>query len=128
MSKTKSSKPSNMELQILSVLWEKGPLPVKEINAALPDKKERAYTTVLTLVQLMEKKGLVSRTRDGVRHIYKAKQSRDKILKPMMSNMVSNVFGGNPATAMQFLMDGQKVSSEEIEQMRQMLDELEGQD
>ena len=54
-------KPSQVEMQILSILWEKGPLPVKDINALMPDKKKRAYTTVLTVLQLMEKKGLVTK-------------------------------------------------------------------
>ena len=122
---SKTSKPSQVEMQILSILWEKGPLPVKDINALMPDKKKRAYTTVLTLMQLMEKKGLVTHARDGMRHIFRVKKSRESILKPFMSDLVSNVFGGNPASAMQFLMDDQKVSTDDIAKMRQMLDELE---
>ena len=125
MATAKSSKPSNMEMKILSVLWAKGPLPVKDINAAMPDKKTRAYTTVLTLLQLMEKKGLVVHARDGVRHIYRAKKSRDQIMKPFMNELVSTMFGGKPATAMQFLMDNQEVSSDGIAQMRKMLDDME---
>lgn len=122
---SKYLKPSNVEMQILSILWEQGPLPVKDINAAMPDKKKRAYTTVLTLLQLMEKKGLVAHARDGIRHIYRVKKSRKKILKPFMSDLVSNVFGGNPASAMQFLMDDQDMSAEDIADMRRMLDEME---
>lgn len=122
----KRTKPSNLELQILGVLWELGPLPVKEIGKVIPDGKERAYTTVLTLLQVMEKKGLVSRTREGMRHIYRAKLSRDEVLKPVMSDMVSNFFGGNPARAMQFMMGDDTVSAEEIAELRQMLDDLEG--
>ena len=125
MSKAKSSKPSNVEMQILSILWAQGPLPVKDINAAMPDKKKRAYTTVLTVLQLMEKKGLVAHARDGVRHIYRAKKSREHILKPFMSDLVSNVFGGNPASAMQFLVEKKDVSAEDIATMRQLLDDLE---
>ena len=118
-------KPSQVEMQILSILWEKGPLPVKDINASMPDKKKRAYTTVLTVLQLMEKKGLVTHARDGVRHIYRVKRSREKILKPFMKDLVSHVFGGNPASAMQFLMNDKKVSADDISKMRKMLDELE---
>lgn len=126
MGKAKYTKPSNLELQVLSVLWARGPLPVKEINAALPDKKKRAYTTVLTVLQLMEKKSLVVHTQDGVRHVFRAKQRRDQILKPVMRDLVSNLFGGNAASAMQFLMDEQEISAEEIATMRRMLDEMEG--
>lgn len=125
MSKSKSQAPTKVELQILSVLWERGPLSVKAINGVMPDGKKRAYTTVLTLLQLMEKKGLVTHTGDGVRNIYRAKKSQKQILKPFMGELISNVFGGNPASAMQFLVDGQDVSPEDISDMRRMLDELE---
>ena len=120
----KATKPSNLELQILSILWEQGPLPVKAINEAMPDGKARAYTTVLTLVQSMEKKGLVTHTRDGNRHIFRAKHGRETVLKPYMSNLVTNVFGGNPADAMQFLLGSESLSHENIDQLRNMLDEL----
>lgn len=122
---TNTTKPSNLELQILSILWEHGPLPVKDINEAMPDGKERAYTTVLTLLQSMEKKGLVTHTRDGNRHIYKAKHSRDKVLKPIMNSLVTNVFGGDPADAMQFLLGSESFSGDDIERLRGMLDDLE---
>lgn len=125
MTKSKKQKPTSVEMQILSILWEQGSLPVKDINAAMPDQKKRAYTTVLTLMQLMEKKGLVAHSNDGVRHIYRAKKTQEQILKPFMSDLLSNVFAGKPANAMQFLVGGQEVSSEEISDIRRMLDELE---
>ncbi|MCF6283685.1 MAG: BlaI/MecI/CopY family transcriptional regulator [Candidatus Hydrogenedentes bacterium] len=125
MTKSKAGKPSNLELQILSILWDRGPLPVKKINAAMPDKKQRAYTTVLTLLQLMEKKGLVTHEREGVRHIFKAKPRRNTILKPMMQDLVSNIFGGNPASAMQFIMDREQVTDDDVATMRKLLDDWE---
>ena len=118
------SKPSNLELQILAILWEQGPLPIKAINDAMPDGKERAYTTVLTIVQSMEKKGLVTHTREGNRHIYRAKYSRKKVLHPYMSNLVTNLFGGNPASAMQFMLGSESLSENDIDQLRKMLDEM----
>ncbi len=60
-------RPSDAEVQILSVLWERGPLTVRELREAMPDGKGRAYTTVLSLVQIMEKKGLVGHTAQGRR-------------------------------------------------------------
>ena len=67
----KRPRPSEMELQILAVLWEHGPSTVRAIRQLLPDGKNRAYTTVLTLVQIMEKKGLVGHTSQGQAHVYR---------------------------------------------------------
>ena len=61
----KRPRPSELELQVLSVLWDRGPLPVRAIRELLPDGKDRAYTTVLTLLQILEKKGLVGHTSQG---------------------------------------------------------------
>ena len=66
----KRPRPSELELQILSVLWERGPLPIRAIREALPDGKDRAYTTVLTLVQIMEKKGSWATPSQGQAHVY----------------------------------------------------------
>lgn len=124
----KATKPSNLELQILAILWEQGPLPVKAINECMPDGKARAYTTVLTLLQSMEKKGLVSHKREGNRHIFRAKYSREKVLKPFMSTLVTNIFGGDPTSAMQFMLGSEKLSGEDITRLRAMLDELDAND
>src|SRR5512135_3264596 len=101
----KTPRPSETELQILSLLWEHGPMPVREIREALPDGKNRAYTTVLTLVQIMEKKGLVNHTAQGQAHLYHPLVGRRQILRPLMRDLLRNVFGGRPAEAVQCLLD-----------------------
>ena len=63
-------KPSDLELQVLSVLWDHGPRTVREILERIPDGKERAYTTVLTILQGMSRKGLVTHTQEGAAHVY----------------------------------------------------------
>ncbi len=68
----KKSQPSDLELQVLGVLWGRGAATVREILESLPDGKRRAYTSVLSVVQVMEKKGLVKRQRerDGLAHVF----------------------------------------------------------
>ena len=117
----KRPRPSELELQILSVLWERGPLPIRDIRAALPDGKARAYTTVLTLLQIMEKKGLVGHTARGQAHVYHPLVTRRQVLRPLMRDMLRNVFGGRPVDAVQCLLDGAKLDDEELAQIRQMI-------
>jgi len=111
-------------MQVLSLLWQKGPCTAREVLNALPDGKERAYTTVLSVMQVMEKKGLLSHDRKGNANLYKAKVRQKKIMEPVMSTLVKNLFGGSRTAAMQMLL-GKDVSQEEIAEIRQLLDEIE---
>lgn len=119
---TKSNSPSNLELQVLSVLWETGPATVREVLAKLPDGKERAYTTVLTIMQNMEKKGLLSREPRGNAHVYSPTESKRQTLRPMMRGLLQNVFGGRVSTVMQHLLEDSEVSEDELGEIRRLID------
>lgn len=119
----KSNKPSNLELQVLSVLWEKGESTVRDVLAALPDGKQRAYTTVLTVMQNMEKKGLVARSKNGAAHVYRPTESQRQTLKPMMQSLLQNVFGGSVSTVMQHLLEESEVSDDELIEIRRLIDQ-----
>jgi predicted transcriptional regulator len=121
----KKREPSNLEMQVLSLLWERGPSTVRDIQEALPDGKTRAYTTVLTVMQVMEKKGLLSHTSQGNTHVYSPKVSSQQTLGPLLRNLVRNLFGGSPATAMQHLLDENDVSREELARLKEMIRERE---
>lgn len=117
----KRPRPSELELQILSVLWDRGPLPIRVIREALPDGKNRAYTTVLTLVQILEKKGFVGHTARGQAHVYHPLVKRKEVLRPLMRDMLRNVFGGRRAEAVQCLLDGAQLDEEELSQIRRAI-------
>jgi BlaI family transcriptional regulator, penicillinase repressor len=117
----KNAQPSSLELQVLSVLWENGPTTAREMLEALPDGKKRAYTTVLSVLQVMEKKGLVKHTTEGVTHVYKSVAKKRQVLRPMLRDMVSNVFGGSASSAMQHLLEENDISGEELDEIRAVL-------
>lgn len=117
------AQPSDLELQVLSVFWDKGPLTVRQLMDQLPDRKKRAYTTVLTVVQVMEKKGLVVHDREGVTHIYRAAVQQRQIMRPLMRRMLQNIFGGKPSLAVQYLVNEADVSPEELAAIRKLIDE-----
>jgi BlaI family penicillinase repressor len=117
----KQNRPSNLEMQALSVLWEHGPLSARAVMEKMPDKKPRAYTTILSVLQVMEKKGLVTHETEGNRHVYAPKAKQQAVVGSMLKTMVKNIFGGSASTAMQHLLETTPVSQEEIVQMRQLL-------
>ena len=119
------ARPSELELQVLGVLWDRGPSPVREILEAMPDGKDRAYTTILSVLQVLEKKGLVRHTRQGLANIYHPMHRRGQVLGPMMKDLMRNVFGGSPARALQSLLDGSEVTPGELEEIRKVIEQAE---
>ena len=114
--------PSQFEMQILSVLWQDGPLTVRDLRARLPDGKRRAYTTVLSAMQVMEKKGFLSHFKEGTANVYQAAIAKPKVLGPFLRRMVTNIFGGSPSNAVQYLLEDNDISKEELDQIKALID------
>jgi predicted transcriptional regulator len=119
----KKTQPSNLELQVLSVLWSRGPASARDVLDAMPDGKKRAYTTVLSVMQVMEKKGLLTHTADGNVHVYRPTVSRRRTLGPLLRGLVRNVFGGRASAVMQHLLNETDVAGSEVEEIRRLLEE-----
>ena len=99
-----SKRPSNLELQALSVLFEKGPSTVNTVLNSMPDGKERAYTTILSVMQSLEKKNLVLARLDGRAHVYHPTKSQDRIILPITKEFVQNAFGDSLGKAILYLL------------------------
>jgi predicted transcriptional regulator len=121
----KQREPSKLEMQVLSVLWERGAVTVRELLDAMPDGKKRAYTTILSVMQVMEKKGFVSHTQEGNAHVYAARISREKVTTPLLRSLVRDVFGGSPAAALQHLLEGHRVSRGELDEVKRLIADYE---
>lgn len=119
--------PAEFELQVLGTLWEHGPGTVRQVMDRLSDGKERAYTSVLSVMQVMQKKGLleVADERDGLAHIFRPLVSREQIAVPLLQGLVRKIFGGRTQTALSHLLQSDSVSHDEIAAMRKLLDEHE---
>jgi BlaI family transcriptional regulator, penicillinase repressor len=116
-------RPSELELQVLSLLWRGGPKTVRQVMENLPDGRKRAYTSVLSVMQVMEKKGFLTHTGEGNTHIYSPVLSRGKVLGEHMKRLVVQVFGGSRAEAVQQLLDESEVTGEEIEEIKKLLED-----
>jgi len=109
----KPSNPSNLELQALSVLWHQGPSTVASIQETLPDGKDRAYTTVLTVMQNLERKHLVRRSLVGRAHVYEAAYSQEVIVRRATRDFLTNAFGGRLGEALLTILSAGTLTPEE---------------
>jgi predicted transcriptional regulator len=105
--------PSNPELQALPVLWHEGPSTVAAILDTLPDGKDRAYTTVLSVMQSLERKRLVKRVRVGRAHVYEAAYSQEMIVRRATHDFLTNAFGGRLGEAILTLLSAGNLTPEE---------------
>jgi predicted transcriptional regulator len=125
MAKT-SPRPTDAELEILSVLWEHGPSTVREVHQTLLANKPAGYTTVLKIMQIMAEKGLVRRDETARAHIYHARQPREQTERQLLGHLVDRVFSGSASRLVMRALASRKASPEELSEIRGMLDELEG--
>ena len=107
------SHPSNLELQALSVLWHDGPSTVASVLETLPDQKDRAYTTVLSVMQSLERKNLVKRALVGRAHVYEAAYSQEVIVQRATHDFLTNAFGGRLAEALLAILSAGSLTPEE---------------
>jgi predicted transcriptional regulator len=121
-----SSQPTAVELEILRVLWELGPSPVRAIHARLAEAKGTNYSTSVKMLSVMLTKGLVKRDEDARPHIYRAAMTRDRAAKRFLSELIEKVYDGSAMSLVLQALAGSRASQAEIEEARKLLDELEG--
>jgi len=118
-------KPTASELEILRVLWTHGPATVREVHESLSEKKTMGYTTVLKLLQIMTAKGTVRRNETQRAHVYESCLPAEQTKRQLAGDMLQRVFEGSASQLMMHALAGGKASPEEIEELRNMLDEYE---
>ena len=124
MSITKYIKPTESELEILQVLWEKQTATVRDVHEELVKIKDVGYTTTLKLMQIMHEKGLVRRDDSIKTHIYQAAVSKEKTQKHLLGKMIDTLFGGSSTELVIQALGNHKASPEELHEIQQLLDNL----
>ena len=119
-------RPTDAELAILRVLWERGPSTVRDVHDALSDSQATGYTTVLKLMQIMTEKGLVVRDESQRAHVYEASHSEQRMQRHIVADLVERAFGGSPAKLVMQALSARKASTKELGEIRALLDQLEG--
>jgi predicted transcriptional regulator len=117
-------KPTDAELAILRVLWERGPSTVRQVAEVLG--RETGYTTVLKLLQIMTEKGLVARDESERTHVYEAASTEDQTQRQLVSDLLDRAFGGSAAKLVLQALAARKASPEELAAIRKLLDKRRG--
>lgn len=123
---TKIPRPTEAELSILRVLWQRGPLSVREIHGVMNEAKATGYTTVLKLLQIMTQKGLVARDESVRPQIYRARYSEEHTQRQLLRDLLNKAFGGSVRTMVMQALAAQKSTPEELEAIDKLLEKFEG--
>ena len=126
MAKTAKRRPTDLELQILQVLWKRGPSTVREVMEEMNRARRIGYTTVLKMLQIMRDKRLVvcdSKTRP---HVYRTRNSREMTLKHLVGDLLERAFDGSTQQLLLHALQHKRATPEELDEIRRLLNKLEG--
>jgi BlaI family penicillinase repressor len=120
-------RPTEAELEILTVLWSQGPSTVREVHDTIARRRPtQQYTTVLKLLQIMSEKGLVERDEKQRAHIYQSSRPREWTQRQIAGDLLQRAFGGSAKSLLAGALSAKKTSKQELAEIRKLLDEYEG--
>jgi len=128
MSKPPVPRPTDAELSILRVLWERGPSTVRQVHEILLRERPTAYTTALKLLQIMTDKGLVRRDETDRSHIYHPRLSEDQTQRQLVRDLLDRAFGGSSSKLVMQALATKRASAEELGEIRRLIDARRDQD
>ena len=117
-----SPKPTDAELAILRILWERGPSTVRQVHDILGQERTAAYTTALKLLQIMTEKGLVERDERDRTHIYRARLSEETTQRQLVRDLVDRAFGGSSTKLVMQALATKRASADELRDIRKAID------
>jgi BlaI family transcriptional regulator, penicillinase repressor len=121
-----SSQPTAVELEILRILWDLEPCPVREVHIRLSQVKKTNYSTTVKMLSVMLQKGLVKRNEQVNPHQYRSAITRQKAAKSFLSELIEKVYDGSAMSLVLQALSSGKASQEEIAEARKLLDQMEG--
>jgi predicted transcriptional regulator len=116
-------RPTDAELDILRVLWERGPSTVRQVHEELARARDTGYTTTLKLMQIMAEKGLVTRDESARTHVYAARASQEHTQRQLLNDLVRRAFGGSAAELVLRVLSTHRTSETELREIRKLIDE-----
>jgi BlaI family transcriptional regulator, penicillinase repressor len=111
-----------LELQIMQVLWQHGPGNVQEVQDRLETEPKLAYTTVQTMLNVLDRKGKVKRTLHGRAYTYKAVVTKEKALHQVLHDLVDRMFGGSPEELVMSLMKSHQIKPERLTELSRLIE------
>jgi BlaI family transcriptional regulator, penicillinase repressor len=125
MARSASSQPTAVELQILGILWDLGPCPVRDIHKRLEAAKGTNYSTTVKMLAVMLDKGLLKRDETVRPHVYRVAEPRQRTQKRMLATLIDRVFDGSSMTLILQALSSRPASKSELEAIRRLIDRLE---
>jgi len=125
---TKKIEPTKAELEILKVLWQHGPSPVRLVMDEINKNRKLNYTATLKLMQLMVDKGILKRDESKMQHIYHVVEDENKTKEHLLDKFIDNLYNGSAASLMMQLAGNKKTTKEDLQKMRDLLDKLENEE
>jgi predicted transcriptional regulator len=122
---SKAFKPTESELEILSILWEKGSATVRDVHNIIFKTKEVGYTTTLKLMQIMHEKGMVSRDETAKTHIYTPNFEQSKAQEQYVGKMIKTLFSGSTSQLVMQALGNHKTSNSELTEIKMLIEQLE---
>lgn len=121
MARPASRNPTELELEILKIVWRIEPATVRQVRDALSPIRDLAYTTVMTVMSIMADKGYLKRKKDGRSYVYEAVYREQKASRNILRDVVDRVFGGSATAVMQHLLETSDIDDEELNQIRLLI-------
>jgi predicted transcriptional regulator len=122
MNRPPAPRPTDGELAILRILWDRGPSTVRQVHDVLGLERQAAYTTALKLLQIMTEKGLVERDERDRTHIYRARLSEETTQRQLVRDLVDRAFGGSASKLVMQALATKRASAEELRDIRKAID------
>lgn len=114
-----------LEAEVMRLVWERGEVQVEDVHQALLSDREIAYTTVMTVMTRLTRKGFLTRQRHGRAYLYRAARRREEMAESTLQEWSQRFFGGRVMPAISFLLGSEKLTQEEVEELRRLVDRLE---
>lgn len=122
MSRPPAPRPTDAELSILRILWERGPSTVRQVHETLVHGRPAAYTTALKLLQIMTEKGLVERDERDRTHVYRARLSEETTQRQLVRDLLDRAFGGSAGKLVMQALATKRASADELRDIRKAID------
>ena len=121
MARSASKHPTELELEILKIVWQVEPATVRQVRDALASVRDLAYTTVMTVMSIMADKGYLKRKKNGRSYVYEAVYREQKASRNMLQDVIDRVFGGSTTAVLQHLLESSEIDDEELRKIRSLI-------
>jgi len=123
MKRSNPSRPTEAQLEVLNILWDRGPLTVRQVHEELSEAKPSQYTTTLKIMQVMADRGLVARDESERSHVYRPQIAREDAERQLASDLMNRVFAGSARRLLVSALASKRASSKEVDELRDFIEQ-----